>query len=221
MFLRKKSCGGWDRQQSQARAGCRSSPKKAPSVRRELAVKQTEGEWNGDVRRFGLATPGAEDYRPLRLAMTPTISQATPDSFLPRWGKKPLGLAVVRGDRHPHKAPSSGGSWLPEGQTEGAWSMGGIPFRLGCRPRQKTTVPCALHLPLPSVRLRLTASSPAGGRSLLGWLLPQQTPSRTPQPRCFRRGRPRRAVGSRRRPSKRPGQGWGPCPIRARNCCPL
>ncbi|MBR4069155.1 MAG: hypothetical protein IKK08_11095, partial [Clostridia bacterium] len=25
-----------------------------------------------------------------RLAITPTISQATPDSFLPRWGKKPF-----------------------------------------------------------------------------------------------------------------------------------
>ena len=36
--------------------------------------------------------------------------------------------------------------------------------------QQKTTVPIALQLPLPSVRLRLTASSPAGGRSLFGWL---------------------------------------------------
>ena len=36
---------------------------------------------------------------------------------------------------------------------------------------QKTTVSCALQIPLPSVRLRLTASSPAGGRSLWGWVL--------------------------------------------------
>ena len=42
---------------------------------------------------IGLATTPAEDYRPHRLAITPTISQATPDSFLPRWGKKPFLLA--------------------------------------------------------------------------------------------------------------------------------
>ena len=49
----------------------------------------------------GWLPPGAEDYRPQRLANTPTISQATPDSFLPRWGKKPFGVGVFLGDRQP------------------------------------------------------------------------------------------------------------------------
>ena len=109
--------------------------------------------------------PQTEDRRPQRLAITPTISQAAPASFLPRWGKKPLQLGVFHENSQPHKAPSVGGSCRRQA-TEGAWSRGGIPFRLGCCPRQKTTVPNALQSPLPSVRLRLPASSPAGGRSL-------------------------------------------------------
>ena len=38
----------------------------------------------------GRTMPGAENDRPHRPAITPTISQATPASFLPRWGKKPF-----------------------------------------------------------------------------------------------------------------------------------
>ena len=51
----------------------------------------------GAVYRFGVAVTRGRDYRPHRLAITPTISQATPDSFLPRWGKKPFRLAVYEG----------------------------------------------------------------------------------------------------------------------------
>ena len=43
-------------------------------------------------------------------------------------------------------------------------------MEVGVAGGEKTTVPNALQIPLPSVRLRLTASSPAGGRSLWGWV---------------------------------------------------
>ena len=69
----------------------------------------------------GWIIPGAKDYRPPRLANTPTISQATPDSFLPRWGKKPYGLAVYEGDCQAYEPPLCKGRWLPEGQTEGLY----------------------------------------------------------------------------------------------------
>ena len=47
------------------------------------------------------------------------------------------------------KAPSVRRELSPQA-TEGAWSRGGLPVRVGCRPGQKTTIPCALQLPLPS-----------------------------------------------------------------------
>ena len=56
---------------------------------------------------------GEKDYRPHRLAITPTISQATPASFLPRWGKKPWGGSFRRGQAT-QKAPLCKGS-CPEG----------------------------------------------------------------------------------------------------------
>ena len=57
-------------------------------------------------RVFGVGVAVGENvYRPHRLANTPTISQASPDSFLPRWGKKPWGGCFPWGQAT-HKAPS-------------------------------------------------------------------------------------------------------------------
>ena len=78
------------------------------------------------------------------------------------------------------------------------------------------------------------ASSPSGGGSwhvvpdgrgnckALGTVVfcPSTTHPPTPHPSPTNRGRPRRAVGSRRRPSKRRGEGKGPFPFKPRNCCP-
>ena len=74
------------------------------------------------------------DCRPQRLANTPTISQATPDSFLPRWGKKPWGWvgAVGTGNQK--------GS-LVQGATEGsACAVGTTPKALATRSRQPKRV---------------------------------------------------------------------------------
>ena len=63
-----------------------------------------------------------------RLANTPTISQATPDSFLPRWGKKPSGLAVFLGDRQPIRLlPLEGAVAVRRLRVHGA----GAVYRLG------------------------------------------------------------------------------------------
>ena len=74
-------------------------------------------------------------YRPQRLANTPTISQATPASFLPRWGKKPLAWLSALG------TPTPKGSLVQRNRPAKPPPHNSIPIRA------EVALPCLHNLP--------------------------------------------------------------------------
>ena len=118
--------------------------------------------------RLSAKPPPQGSFRRRELSPKPS-----PQRLLPKEGAVAQAITL--------KAPSEGGSCRRKA-TEGVWSRGGIPVRLVSRPGQKPTIPNALQIPPPSVRLRLPASSPAGGRSLFCWLSAKWTTKLTSLP---------------------------------------
>ena len=82
-----------------------------------VAVRRLRVLGAGAVHRFGSAAAPTNVYRPQRLAITPTISQATPASFLPRWGKKPFCWLFSLGTANQRLpcAKGDGGKRVPSG----------------------------------------------------------------------------------------------------------
>ena len=118
-----------------------------------LPEGQTEGAVRGGVPVRGGCCRWGKDYHPHRLAITPTISQATPASFLPRWGKKPLAWlsalgtptpkgSLIRGSCRLSKNPRGVGGPQPsdcKSETSGVYggfgtlAQQGVPIAV-CRP---------------------------------------------------------------------------------------
>ena len=75
-------------------------------------------ERGGYRHRLGYHT--SKDYRPPRLAITPTIRHYVPASS-PAGGRSLFGWLSTKGDRQLHEPPLCKGRWLPVGQTEGLY----------------------------------------------------------------------------------------------------